>query len=1606
MSGKALPSRLDSLIRKLKKDEDGEILAVLAEALIASAQAEDLIRLSTSDLEWLVRRVHAFIARRQPGHGKVEIMDPDVPSLELSTVTVTQALNDNMPFLVDSLLGYLAEKGLEVRLLLHPVIHVERDAKGNLLRISHRATDAPHGRAESIVHLHTRRLSDDERTELARDIREIHADVRAAVLDWPAMRQRVEDVIAEYQSVPPPVPVEELTEVLAFLQWLVADHFVFLGVREHVMKDGAAVSKGAGLGILRRAGAAVDETGDAASPDGVICQIPERETPILITKSALTSRVHRRVPMDLIIIRRYDAAGEVTGELRIVGLFASAAYVRAARDIPLVRRKIDMAMRMSGLDRDNHLGKALLNILETFPRDELFELDAETLSRIAMGILGLEERPRPRVFVWRGCSSHYISAFVYVPRDRFSSQLRERIGEVLETALSARIVNFTPSFPEGVMVRVHYRLEVIGEGPRTIDAEEIEQAVIEVVRTWEDRLFEEMRKAWGERRAERLARLYRGAFSQAWQEAFDPRSSLHDLEIIERLDDTSPLAVSLLHTPGDAPDMMRLKLYHLDSAVPLSVRVPILANAGLEAIEERTFVLHRGERDEAREIFVHEVALRTPDGRPVDLDTLGPKLEEAFLAIWNGLADDDRFNALVVAAGLDWRQVSVLRAIARWMRQATAPYTTGYIADTLRRHPELARRLIDIFETLFRPGRAGRQTRLRKAKVIRKEVLAALSSIQSLDEDRILRMYLATLFAMRRTNFWQGRSGPDGRPAPLTFKLSGEKVEFLPEPKPWAEIFVHAPDVEGVHLRGGPVARGGIRWSDRLQDFRTEILGLAKAQNVKNAVIVPVGAKGGFVVRRPPRDAGRDGLLAAGQAAYRRFISAMLDITDNIVDGEIVPPERVVRLDDDDPYLVVAADKGTATFSDIANAIAADHRFWLGDAFASGGSAGYDHKKMGITARGAWEAVKRHFREMDIDIQKTPVDVIGVGDMSGDVFGNGMLLSKKIRLIAAFDHRDIFIDPDPDPAVSWKERRRLFQMPRSSWQDYDRRRISKGGGVYSRKAKSIRLSPEARQRLGIDAEELTPTEVIRAILKAPADLLWLGGIGTYVRATSERDADVGDTANDPLRITAPELRVKVVGEGANLGFTQKARIEYAMLGGRINTDAVDNSAGVNTSDMEVNMKIALAVAERTGRLTHEERNRLLAEMEPDVATLVLRNNYLQTLCLSMASARAEAETGDMIRLMHGLERRGALDRKLEDLPSDAELADRRNAGKPLTRPELAVLMSYAKIVLFDDLLACGVTGDPYFRKELLNYFPPLMRERFEEEIDGHRLRSEIIANRVGNAMINHGGPAFVSRMMEETGQDVKAIARAFALSMSTFDMPDLLHRIDRLDGRMPGADQLRLYLLAQRALRRATAWFLRNETLEADLDGRTEHWHARLAELDRVLEDTATSHARRRLRLRREEFQSLGVPLPLARRLARLPYLLRGLDIVLASRETEASLAEVAAIYFLIGHELQISPVMMAARRLAPASHYERLARNRLTEKLAADHRELTTAMARLGRGREALEAWRQLHGARLERMLRVLSGIMAERPFDLPRLSLAVTLFDELVEATRPQCD
>ena len=1133
-----------------------------------------------------------------------------------------------MPFLLDSVMGELTEQGLDVRLVLHPIFTVERDHTGALIGFRGEGPAVGAAQRESFIHIHVERIEDEARqNEIVKAIGAVLEDVRLCVQDWRPMLARVGELIAEIKNNPPPLPVDEIAEATQFLEWLVANNFTFLGVREYALtgaERGMEALAASGLGILRAPEMHVLRRGDelvAMTPE--IMEFLKEPKALIITKANVRSRVHRRVHMDYIGVKRFDSEGHLIGEFRIVGLFTSTAYTRPTRSIPYLRRKVDALMRRSGFDPDSHSGKAFAAVLESYSRDELFQIDEDTLFGFVLAIMHLDERPRVRVLARRDRFDRFVSIMVFVPRERYDSSARIAIGNYLAGAYKGRVAAFYPFFPEGPLVRVHFIIARVGGETPNPDRATLERAVEQLVRTWTDGLAEALTLVHEPVKAQQLNRRYREAFPLGYREAYAPPAAVADIRLIETLSPIRPLgAVFYSRQEGDLAGA-GLKVWSREKPIPLSERVPVLENMGFRVVDERTYRIEPGE---SGEVWLHDMMLQRADGAAFDLEALKARLEATFMAVMRGRAENDGYNALVLTAGAQWRDVALMRTISRFLRQARVAYSQDYMWATLRRHSGIASQIVQLFHQRFDPRlEIARDARAEQQAALTAEIERALGTVESLDEDRILRHFVNAVTSALRTSFYQ--LGEGGQPkGTIAIKFDSRKIDGLPLPKPLYEIFVYSPRVEGVHLRFGKVARGGIRWSDRPQDFRTEVLGLVKAQQVKNAVIVPVGAKGGFVPKHLPAGP-RDAVQAEGTAAYKIFITSLLDVTDNLGPDGVIAPDNVVRYDDDDPYLVVAADKGTATFSDTANGIALEHGFWLGDAFASGGSAGYDHKKMGITARGAWEAVKRHFREMDVDIGTTPFTVAGVGDMSGDVFGNGMLRERTIRLVAAFDHRDIFIDPNPDPAKSFEERARLFELSRSSWQDYKKDYISAGGGVYPRSAKEIVLSAEARSLLGLESERTTPQQVMTAILRLNTDLLWFGGIGTYIRASAETDDQVGDRINDPIRITAGALRCKVVGEGANLGMTQRGRVEAAMRGVRLNTDAIDNSAGVNTSDVEVNIKIALSPLLRDGSLTLEARNALLAEMTDEVARLVLRNNYQQTLALSLAQRRASEDLG-------------------------------------------------------------------------------------------------------------------------------------------------------------------------------------------------------------------------------------------------------------------------------------------------------------------------------------------------------------------------------------------
>ncbi len=1593
--------KVRAIKKNLKSGGASDDLLDFANKLFARGAREDLDRLQPAELAVCAKNAFEFLKNRPAQTPKIRVSNLDFSSLVETPVTVVDIVNDNMPFLLDSVIDLLQETGHAVRLVVHPIVTVKRDAKGNL-----KSYGDGHGR-ESVIHVHIDRMeAQEDRAELQAEIETVLAQVRVAVDDWRPMRERLARAISDFKASPPPIPVDEIAEAIQFLEWILDNNFTLLGMREYDYDDSGDVTQmtridATALGILRDPDVKVLRRGrEMVTITPEIREFLRQSSPLIVTKANVRSRVHRRAYMDYIGIKIFDSGGQFSAELRVIGLFTSTAYTKSVQTIPYIRRKIDNVVRETGIDPGSHSGKALLNVLENYPRDELFQIDWHILAEFSMAIAQLEERPRIRVLARPDRFDRFVSVLAFVPRDRFNTDVRVAIGSYLAEVFEGRLSAYYPSYPEGPLARVHYIIGRDAGATPVVSQAQLEADIARLVRTWEDGLRDALTAAGDPSQARVVFSAYNHAFNAAYKEAFPPETAVDDIAIIERLTSERRLAIRFGRGEDADTDRVNLKIYHHGQPIPLSDRMPIIENMGFHAINERTYRIRRQTAEHRERVWLHDIALTKAAGGDIDLDALGARLEATFMAVWTRQAEDDGYAALTLNAGIPWRDVAILRALSRYLRQARLPYSQDYMWETMNRHPHIASKLVDYFHTRFNPDPSlQKEMREARERALLGDIESGLQAVTSLDEDQIIRRFLNLIQAMLRTNLFQLNS--DGLPkGTFAFKFDPSQVEGLPEPRPHREIFVYSPRVEGVHLRGGSIARGGLRWSDRPQDFRTEILGLAKAQQVKNAVIVPVGAKGGFVPKQLPAGGSRDDVFNEGRESYKIFISSLLDVTDNLDGDTIVPPDHVTRLDGDDPYLVVAADKGTATFSDTANAISQDHGFWLDDAFASGGSAGYDHKKMGITARGGWEAVKRHFREMDIDIQSEPFTVIGCGDMSGDVFGNGMLLSKKIKLVAAFDHRDIFIDPDPDPAKTYRERKRLFDKGRSSWQDYNTKLISKGGGILSRSEKALTLTPEMQKLIGIKKTRVSPFELINAILKMQADLLWFGGIGTYVRSRDETDEMVGDRANDPVRVTAEDLNVKVVGEGANLGMTQKARIAFALNGGRINTDAIDNSAGVNSSDLEVNIKIALGSAVRDGRFTTPARNKLLAAMTDEVADLVLRNNYLQTLALSLAQRRGVSELEFQSRFMVDLESRGLLDRAVEDLPDAETLHDRVESGKGLARPELAVLLAYAKITVFDELLASGVPDEPYLARELGRYFPTRMKRKFTDTIEGHRLRREIIATMIANSMINRGGPVFVDRIADQTGANVAEIATAFALARDSYKMTDLNGAIDALDNKIGGDLQLALYERIQNVLWRQALWFTRNADPSTDLASQVARYAKGIGQLASKLDAALPDDLNAARANDATELAEAGVPADLAGQLADLTYLIAAPDIIRVAEKSGASVVAAAKVYFGIGDRFGTDRLARAAAVLDLGDYYDRAAVNRALDGVAEAQRRIAAAALANGRSRDPLAHWLSDAGAKVEKTRQAVSDIADDPALTVSKLSVASGLLRDLAPA------
>jgi len=1594
---------LDAAVSILQSDRKAAF-PEFARDLFGRVPAEDLAKLSASELADLAQSAYGHLgALRPPGTVNIRLIDGN--SEGSRELTVVEVVNDNMPFLFDSTLAELIDRGYEPGLVAHPILAVERDGDGRLIRFVGEMTAGGSAQGlvrESLIHIHLPRIdSASERQALIEGLEKVYADVAVAVRDWQAMRTRVLETAARYRMTPPPLPEAEVAEAAALLEWLADDNFTLLGLREYHFPGGDLASEpetSQGYGILSNPDTMVLRQGSdyvAMTPE--IRAFLGRQQALIITKANVRSRVHRRVHFDYIGIKLFDANGRVDGELRLIGLFTSSAYTSTTRTIPYLRRKVEKVLARAGFDRASYSGRALTNVLENYPRDELFHIDPDTLYRFAIEIMNLAQRPRIRVLAHADEFGRFISVLVFVPKDHYDTQVRIRIGEFLARIYGGRVSAAYPSYPDGPLSRTLY---IIGhDNPSEgVAQEKLEEGVAAITRTWGDSLAEALASAMGGIKARKFASRYGAAFSAAYREAFSAEQAIGDIAIIERMSGVRARAVDLYRREGDSSNRINLKVFSRGAALPLSERVPMLEKFGFRVINERTYRVVPPDVGEAGRFWLHDMTLERASGAAVDIAAITLPLEAAILAQFRGLAESDGFSALVLEASLGWRDVAMLRAFGRYLQQIRIAFGQGYLAATLARYGSITARIAELFYARFDPRIE--EDRDERQAVARAEIEKALRDVASLDDDRILRSFVNLVNACVRTNFFQ--LGADGLArTTIAFKFECARIDRLPLPRPLYEIFVYSPRVEGIHMRFGKVARGGLRWSDRPQDFRTEVLGLAKAQQVKNAVIVPVGAKGGFVPKALPPASERQAWLEEGTESYRIFIRTLLQLTDNIVGDSIVAPLDTVRHDGDDPYLVVAADKGTATFSDVANALSIEKGHWLGDAFASGGSHGYDHKKMGITARGAWEAIKRHFREINIDIQTQPVLAVGVGDMSGDVFGNGMLRSKKLKLVAAFDHRDIFLDPDPDPETAWEERQRLFDLPRSSWADYDREKVSAGGGVFSRQAKSVPLSPRMREILGIEVEQAPPNDVITAILKAPVDLLWFGGIGTYIRSSAETDDMVGDRANDAIRICGREIRAKVVGEGANLGSTQRGRIEAARNGVRLNTDAIDNSAGVNTSDIEVNIKIALAGAEKDGRLSADERNSLLVDMTDDVSRLVLRNNYLQTLSLSLTQRRGVADLGFHKRQMQNLEQAGRLDRSVEYLPDDITLTEYERHGDNLSRPELAVMLAYAKLSLYDDLLQSKVPDDPYFALELEQYFPVTLIERFPRDVTSHRLRREIIATRLANTVINRCGPSVIARLSDETGADASTITTAYTLTRDVFQLQGLNEAIDALDGKVDGDLQLRLYAGVQDLTMSRIVWFVRNIDLSAaPLAAIVSRYREGISSIGANLDKVLAPDAFGVWNARKADMVALGVPDELAGRLAALPDLLAAPDVVMIAEKTGRSVLDIARTHFAIEALFQLGALATSARDIVTRDYFDRLALDRANDAVFSAHRRLTAEVVAGGQsGAEAVQEWSRKRGAELTR-IRAAVGEIISSGLTVSKFTVAASMLGDLPRA------
>ena len=1605
----ALLEKLTLLAQKKLSPEQAVLLTQFMPYFFSSVDTDEMESRDPNDLFGTLLAQWQLVYQRKAGETKLQIFNPAVEFNGWhSSHTVLILAHDDMPFLVDSLQMEINRRALRCHIIFHAGgINVKRNAADEVIDVLPAGTNESSVSPEAIIYMEIDRQNDPEVIDdLLHSCQHIIRDVELAVEDWQKMVVKTKETMVAIQQMSGSLDSKEVAETNDFLKWLLDDNFILLGYREYDIveekNEKTLVAKyNTGLGVLREMSRKHSRAFSSMTPEAQ--EIALSAHLLIIAKSNIVSTVHRAANTDIIGVKMFNERGEVIGEHRIVGLFTSVAYHSRPYNIPVLREKVREVMVKSKLSPFGHAGKALLNIIETLPRDDLFQADVAELLSLAMGILYMQERQIIRLFIRKDVYGRFLSCLVYVPKDGFNTELREKMQKVLVEALSAEDISFNTLITDSVLARIHFMVRVDPKSAVEYDIKTIEERLVAVARTWEEDLLDELLLNFGEEYLKRFSS-YLKAFPAGYRENFTVETAVQDIQHLDSLADDDAIAMNLSEENGVQGKMLQFKLYRKHHPVSLSEALPMMENMGLYVLSEELFrVSLPKEHYFWISVFRLELKERS-EGDTIDL--IRPLFQEAFASCWHGLAENDGFNHLVLCAKLKWQEIIILRAYAKYFKQIGFTFSQSYIEETLSKHPHITKALIHLFLLRFNPDYQGAVSRETACVEVENQILLALDQVTNLDEDRILRRYLEIIKATLRTNYFQ-HDQRGTRKDYLSFKLNPLLISDLPLPKPLFEIWAYSPRVEGVHLRAAKVARGGIRWSDRREDFRTEVLGLMKAQKVKNAVIVPSGAKGGFVPKALPVNVSREAFLQEGVDCYQIFIKGLLDLTDNVIAGEIISPENVVTYDEPDPYLVVAADKGTATFSNYANEIATDYHFWLDDAFASGGVTGYDHKKMGITAKGAWESTKRHFREMGIDTQKEDFTVIGIGDLAGDVFGNGMLCSTHIKLIAAFNHMHIFVDPTPDAAISYTERERLFNLPRSTWEDYRVDLISQGGGIFKRSLKSIAVTPEMKAAFDITVDHIEPNELIRHILKSKVDLLWNGGIGTFVKASHEINAQVGDRTNDPIRVNGADLRSQVVVEGGNLGFTQLGRIEYALNGGRIFTDFIDNSAGVDCSDHEVNLKILLNGVVTKGEMTVLERNTLLASMTDEVGHLVLRDNYMQTQALSIATRQANKTYDLYIRFMQDMINTGKLDREIEFLPDEKQLQERKGLGQSLTAPEVAILMAYSKMQLKSDILESDIPEHGFFAERLATAFPKEISVHFKEAMLAHGLRREIIATQLSNVIINYMGLTFIHRTIEETGASVSCIIKAYSIASEVFRAEALWTAIEGLDGKVSADLQYEMILSMSRLLRRATRWFLRNHRMQLDdINELIVLYKAPVALFYETMPELLSGAGKQYFEHFYQLYLKAGIPQVLCKEIAITIAIYSALDIIAASQENAFDMTRLASIYFTLGGYLELGWLRGSIINQSSETHWDALGKAALRDDIDLQHRALATTVMVLSdislTSEKALEAWSEDHEQLLARWQRVLLGLKSTNNASFVMYTVAIRELFELTQASR----